>query len=681
MLGYIDDNKIKQLIPEGFKNSFEVMIASYKLLENALKEKEIDEIQIFLNMIYPKLSNTLKLCPLTNTKEIRENVENKINEIIESSIQGYKDYKTNYINYNNEINKINIKSLRIIIQESIDPSLYPENDFPFFRFFMVPKYANKKQLIEELNLIPQSEQKYPIITNYLKDNGEIEVLQNLIKINPFVNSMIEQYTYKKTRAEAKELKIKDELDRLNNQLLVKQFKEFLRGWYSFCDFLKRKQQNPEIKEKYLLEYNNRQQMEIKYIKESDPIAFVLNDDGEVSYGMYLAAAYQKFINWQNSFLNNIIENISQSGVLHYFKDQLKKEIYAQDATNTEIVNLNLDNDTSLYNSFNEIFTVFSRRNCFDKGKINYSNYKNIQYDFDLIEEEIGKIILPGKKLFKNSQRFVTYGFEGYRGGNSTVIQDFIKKYKQNPLEKAQRKILFEYTENNRIDYNGLMFSLQLLIFYLKNENYPSDSSIHQTIEKIPDFVKINEDCKDFFRENQDFQLNILISIFEYFELLCYNQIVDNVNEEYKKEIEREQIEKIDNYFNKNEGKLINKMLLATIVRRFISRRLSGKRGDNEIKSDDNLLYIIQTKEEFWPKEIIQDPKFNIEFKNMIYTFKVNVNQSIKFYDILGGDKELLGDKKEFEEKEEEKKDNDGEEPFLNEEIKKEKKPRKRKKLY
>ena len=38
------------------------------------------------------------------------------------------------------------------------------------------------------------------------------MIQNLIKINPFVNSMIEQYTYKKTRAEAKELKIKDELD-------------------------------------------------------------------------------------------------------------------------------------------------------------------------------------------------------------------------------------------------------------------------------------------------------------------------------------------------------------------------------------------------------------------------------------------------------------------------------------
>ena len=49
--------------------------------------------------------------------------------------------------------------------------------------------------------------------------------------------------------------------------------------------------------------------------------------------------------------------------------------------------------------------------------------------------------------------------------------------------------------------------------------------------------------------SHNLKLNILISIYEYIELLCYPQIVDNVNEDYKKEIEREQIEKIDNYFN------------------------------------------------------------------------------------------------------------------------------------
>ena len=29
---------------------------------------------------------------------------------------------------------------------------------------------------------------------------------------------------------------------------------------------------------------------------------------------------------------------------------------------------------------------FQEEIAFDNGKINYSNYKNIQYDFDLIEE-------------------------------------------------------------------------------------------------------------------------------------------------------------------------------------------------------------------------------------------------------------------------------------------------------
>ena len=36
---------------------------------------------------------------------------------------------------------------------------------------------------------------------------------------------------------------------------------------------------------------------------------------------------------------------------------------------------------------------------------------------------------------------------------------------------------------------------------------------------------------------------------------------------------------------------------------------------------------------------------------MISAFEVKVNEAIDFYEVLGGDKELLGDKKEFEEDE------------------------------
>ena len=37
---------------------------------------------------------------------------------------------------------------------------------------------------------------------------------------------------------------------------------------------------------------------------------------------------------------------------------------------------------------------------------------------------------------------------------------------------------------------------------------------------------------------------------------------------------------------------------------------------------------------------------------MINSFDIKINQAIIFYNVLGGNKELLGDKKEFEENEE-----------------------------
>ena len=243
LMGYIKENEIKQLIPKDSKSLFDVMCKTYKFLENALKAKGINEIQIFLNYIYPQLSNTLKKTPSINTKEIRLNLENKINEIVDNSINGYEDYKKKYLEWNNTLNQMDINTLRCIIQESIDPLVYPQDKYPYFRYFIVPKYPNQSQLIEELELIPQNEQKYPIITNYLRDNGQIDALQTIIKINPFVNSMIETYTYKITRDQGKELKIKDELLRLNNEILNKQFRDFQKGWTEFYEFLTTKTKN------------------------------------------------------------------------------------------------------------------------------------------------------------------------------------------------------------------------------------------------------------------------------------------------------------------------------------------------------------------------------------------------------------------------------------------------------
>ena len=46
----------------------------------------------------------------------------------------------------------------------------------------------------------------------------------------------------------------------------------------------------------------------------------------------------------------------------------------------------------MFNSFEEMVKKFSKRNCYNNDSIiNYSNYKNIEYDFDLIEEKLVKL--------------------------------------------------------------------------------------------------------------------------------------------------------------------------------------------------------------------------------------------------------------------------------------------------
>ena len=54
------------------------------------------------------------------------------------------------------------------------------------------------------------------------------------------------------------------------------------------------------------------------LDENKSIAYFLNDDGELGYGMYIASACQNFISWQNTFLQPIIDNVAQNGILHFF---------------------------------------------------------------------------------------------------------------------------------------------------------------------------------------------------------------------------------------------------------------------------------------------------------------------------------------------------------------------------
>ena len=86
--------------------------------------------------------------------------------------------------------------------------------------------------------------------------------------------------------------------------------------------------------------------------------------------------------------------------------------------------------------------AFSKRNCFDnEGNINYSNYQKLYYDFNLIENEMGKIILPGKKMFKNYYHNLFQSkTEGKTKNNNNKKEDEEEKKEKSVSEKITENI-------------------------------------------------------------------------------------------------------------------------------------------------------------------------------------------------------------------------------------------------
>ena len=153
-----------------------------------------------------------------------------------------------------------------------------------------------------------------------------------------------------------------------------------------------------------------------------------------------------------------------------------------------------------------------------------------------------------------------------------------------------------------------------------------------------------------------FTVNSLVSIFEYFEALCWPQISKNLLDDYTLVLSEESKKFVLDYFKKieNEKKIINKKDFTFALRRLISRYIAGSRQEIDIKSDLALNLHIG-KNEFWSKEIADnDEKDNELF--VICPQEIMIGNAWDLYNVLDGDSILnkIIDKDKKKEKEKEK---------------------------
>jgi hypothetical protein len=299
--------------------------------------------------------------------------------------------------------------------------------------------------------------------------------------------MIDYYSYKVSREEASRKIIKDEEIYKNNQQKFKEkFENFITIWKDIKPFA--------------TQYGCRDGMPPVDLDENKSLAYFLNDNGEIGKGMYIAAAYQNFIDLQNAFLNGLIEPLKLNGILNNFVNQMEKTIDVQKAKKNEALNFDVIDEV-----FMETIFENSKRNIYkNDNSINYMNYKQYIYDFGSIEKKLGEKLLPGKVKFNDHEhlKFVTFCFEGFRGNKTSVLSVFALKYKQIVLSLEKKQIIYDSIKDKiqveNEDLSKILFSIQLLIYYLTQELKKDSDDIKDIIEELPDYVTISKECVDFF---------------------------------------------------------------------------------------------------------------------------------------------------------------------------------------
>ena len=606
-LRYIDSIHLNSYCPKDM-TCIRILEKDWEKLKEELMEKNVDDIEIFMNMIFKDITDLLgninSIQDLNNLMEI----EKRIEETIENKIINYNNYKVRYNNFNNNYKKDDICSIENLLSEKNDWNLYIEEKYPFLKYFYYTKYPNEKSI---KSLIIDQEEKYPVINAYLNvDKREVGFLKILPLFNKFNNLLLDYYSFKITKISAEKKIFKNEQIYRDNKELCDNFIKF---W-----------NNQKTKEELKIE------MPLK--------KFLLDNENKDFINIYYS-----FIQIQNKILQPLIEQKVRNAI---FKENDKEKIPIQKINDNEILTFTIGNE---YKNFNNIILNNSKRNIYSSNNsINYNNYENYKIDLEKIENILTNILLYNKKLFSEHIEFINYKSDIYY---NEIYPKFIEKKNQIELNEDDKKyISIYYSQNlNKALKECLLFlkEIKSLVIFIK-ENNIEENYINRIIDssnKLKELSKI----KDFFSNKVDdeFKLNKLYSIILFFEKILFEDIKNQLNP-YQIELNEEQKKAISTYYsnennksininiiNENEIYTISKEKISIALKRLITRYiivLNILEEDIETvkESKENIVKYLYSPDLWDDWENLEKIK-KILNKDFI-PFNIGLNQALYFYE-------------------------------------------------
>ena len=548
-----------------------------------------------------------------------------------------KSFKT-ILSFLNNLKKSEI--FKDILNKSIIPK---EEKYLFNEYFSYIEYPSFNNFESKYLSSNENKEKYPLLGQYIKyiklDESGPKNLKYLNDYKDFVNSMINLYSGRITRNEASKEERSLNIEEIyKDETFINKFEKFKSIWNQHL--------SKELKENK----NNKSDKFLDTFNGNERLAYFLNDDDEKGYGIFLANILHKFIEWQNSFLKPIIKiyKSKKNNILNCYISKMEKTVNVQNINNLQILQIEKCFENTFYINFDELLSIYFERKS--------DNLNDFEYNFEKIEQEVGKSLLPNKCLInEKNMEYIIYQNEGFRFINYDLLIIFGKKYGQKELNEEERKKIFIYSNKEYNNFDILFESFILFVNHLNNNYVKKDKKIIDYIsEAKKKYFNFPEQFTNYFNvEGKDIVIEKLLNSVLYMELICFGHLKNKIDNQFKVSLNKGQKEEIINYFvKKHNDQILTKKEISSAIRRFITRYLLNNNKNENIDPNQNL-YLSLERKFLWSNEIflkIED-NFNDLIKRYIgnFSFPLEVKHSFEFYNIIGEEEDnfILEEKNKF----------------------------------
>ena len=600
---YTENKKFDNFKPKNM-DWMDVLSECWEHLKKELNKEKITVIEFFMNYIFLDLFDVLNTEINNKDFEIFMNFEKDLDKLILKKVKEFQIESRSLDKLKNpDVNDKN-SSLNLLEEK------YEYQDYPFYEYFYFSDYINEEYLIKQMNHIENN--KYPVLFKFLScnnspSNTNIYSLNYLKMYNEVLNMFNDKYSHVISRKEEKEDKIllKDEELYKNNKALINEFT-------TFYNKLKIQDKNKNL---------------IQLTENSKLSNFFIDDKNEV--GKSYKIIYQKFIEQQNRDIQELLDIKIKDEI---FDESCKNKVNIQNIKENEIFTLTFPKNLSFINIvFESSYRSIVLNNI-------YKSYNQFEINYDLIEEKMTESLLKNKKLFTNIISNFIYKNEDLEFENEDVITKFSHLYIPEELILIDKVILYQfYQENseNIILLKTILDDFITLIIFLNNNSKMEKNGLNsknKIYEIIPFLENISKYFEEMFKDKDNFTINKLSHILEYYQILIFD-VIKNEIKEYQVEIKNDKIEEIQNYFRKEH--IIKQEIFASSIRRFIVLFLSKEKSkETKIKLNKNNLINYLNIQDIWDKKIFESKEFIDEFNELI-NLNVQLNQVLFLYDILG----------------------------------------------